>query len=629
MLLALVFWAYSPALDAGFVFDDESSIVESPAVHWATVSVENAKLLLSSSRLRRRPVANLTLALDHAAAGLEPRRFHLTNILIHLLVGMVLAWLCWLYLRSTGPPSEGEWLLPASIAVTGVFLLHPLNTQAVTYIVQRMTSLAALFTLLAFGSYLMARRSGRRGAGLWYLAAAAAFLLALGTKENAVLLVPVVALYEWCFCRDRWRARLEGLVGEARVGAVKALGAVLGLLLVGLVGWSVFRASPLVGWSTDFGWRDFTGLERVLTQSRVQLFYLSLLVWPSPGRLNLDHDFAVSRGLMDPAGTLFAMAFWAVAILGVALLAARRPRYGFPLLAYLVFHSIEAGPVDLELVFEHRMYLPGAMLALLGATALKDFTRQRRRMATVGLLLLWIPLAGWTHQRNVTWSDPLELQRDIAEKSPNKSRAQHNLANALLEDGRPDEALDYALRAIELDPTQSERWRLLGSIYLAMDRPGEARAAFSESLTLRPGVVRTLLGLGSAMEAEGQEEQAFEHYTDQGIAFAMSGRPFEAIPLFQAAVDLRPESSEARTSLGNAYSLANMADRALEEYRRAVELDPTNAQAWYNRATAADGQGLSEEASAAYRAFVDVAPPTLQAQIARALTRIGVLEAGR
>jgi hypothetical protein len=161
VVVCITIIAYTPALDAPFVLDDGQNIIDSPAIRWTELSMENVDLVLNSSLLSSRPVANFSFALDHLAWGLDPCGFHLTNILIHLAVGGALLWLCLLYIRLTAGGPEftvAGWKITGVATVSvGLFLVHPLNTQAVTYVVQRMTSLSALFTLLAFASYLMAR----------------------------------------------------------------------------------------------------------------------------------------------------------------------------------------------------------------------------------------------------------------------------------------------------------------------------------------------------------------------------------------------------------------------------------------------------------------------------------------
>jgi hypothetical protein len=147
MLLTAI--VYLPALDAGFVFDDRINIEQASGVHWTEVSPGVIGGLLDSTLIPRRVVANASFALNHLAGGLAPRGYHLVNVLIHLAVGLTLAWAAFLYLRMVFPARERQQLGMAAVVPVVLFLVHPLNTQAVTYVVQRMTSLAALFSLLA------------------------------------------------------------------------------------------------------------------------------------------------------------------------------------------------------------------------------------------------------------------------------------------------------------------------------------------------------------------------------------------------------------------------------------------------------------------------------------------------
>jgi tetratricopeptide (TPR) repeat protein len=626
LVCGLTLWAYAPALDAGFVFDDESNIVDSPAVHWNEISRENLDLLLGSSLLTRRPVANLTFAADHLLGELNPRGYHVTNLLVHLAVGGALVWLSLLYVRVARRRVPRGVQAAAVLLPALIFLVHPLNTQAVTYVVQRMASLAALFSLLAFGTYLVARHKLHGRSGWWYGLTVVLWGLGLGSKENAVLLLPVVLLYEGCFFRAEWRGRVQAAWSSKRGrGVALGVAAVAGVVL-GVVGWSLVRSFVPADLSTQFAGRTFSGWERVLTQTRVQFLYAFLFLWPSPARLSLEHDFSVSRGLLDPPTTLIAAWVGVVALAVSFFLAVRRPRYGFPLLAYFAFHAIESGPFNLELVFEHRMYLPMTMLVLLGAALLADARPRRAVAAGAVLMVLCIPLAAWTHERNLVWADPIELQRDIALKSPANARAQHNLASALLDGGLLEEALPFARLAITLDSADARPRMLLGHALLGLERPEEALEAYQAAMMRVRGTPEPALGVGRALEAMDRGEEAFQHYVRTGTAFGRSGMAWEAIPLLEQAVAIQPERAEARSVLGSALFTAGLTERALAEYRSAVELDSGNVEAWYNVGIAADALGLREEAVRAYRGFIDRAPASLQAAVERALGRISELE---
>lgn len=631
VLIGITFWAYRPALDVPFVFDDFQNIVDSPAIRWTKVSLENLENALEFSLLGARPVANLTFAFDHLRGGLDPRSFHLTNIVIHLLVGGVLLWLASLYAKVTvtGEPAHATSRIarvsPLVFLPVVLFLVHPLNTQAVTYVVQRMASLAAFFVLLSFASYLVARHQRTSRPVRWYLLAIVAWLLGVGAKENAVLLLPVLFAYELCFFREEWRARTERAlrVSWNRSWTVGFWMTVIGLSL--LAGSLVMLASDSIGLFADFPNRDFNGMERLLTQSRVQLFHLFQLFWPEPGQLNLDHDFSVSRGLLEPATTLPAVMACLALLMSAIILATHKPRYGFPLVAYALFHAAEAGPLGLELIFEHRMYLPMSMLAVLAAVLFIDAEPRSRTILIPLLCIIALVFAGWTKSRNETWADPFEFSRDMVVKSPDKSRVQHNFAMALLNEGRIEEALIHIKRAVQLDDSIPVQWGLLGRIQGELGNLEESVAAYQAVLDLDPDSVKALLGLGRALDRSARQDEAYRLLLGAGVRLARSGRPFEAMPLLELAESLDVADADVHIALGNTYVSAGMSDRALEQYRLAIEIDPATVSAWYNLGSTADSLGRSTDALRAYEEFVRLAPPELKQQVQRAKLRIEAL----
>jgi Flp pilus assembly protein TadD len=618
-VLALAFVAYLPALRVGWVLDDTWNIVSNPALHWTEISAEGFRQVREQTLNSGRDAANLSFALNHLVGGLDPFGFHLVNVLIHLLVGTALLWLAWEYLQSVPVadlPSRRAWM--AAVVPAALFLVHPLNTQAVTYVVQRMASLAALFCVLSLAAYLRGRREPRAGRAVaWFVVAALAWALALGSKENAAALPLVVLVWEWCFRRAQWVDRWRRAAPLAKVGVA----AVVSVSVVG-VGRVVWRyVGGPARWLETLPARDFSPLERVLTQARVNLTYLGQLVWPAPGSLNLDHDVVVSRGLLDPITTLPAVLFWVVAVGGAVVLARRKPLLGFPLLAYVGFHLVEAGPLNLELMHEHRMYLPMTMLALFGTATLVTVRVPRWRMVLAGAGTVATALGVLTFTRNALWADPIAFHRDIAEKSPKKARAHGLLASALLEADRPLDAIAPAERAVELEPDY-KALMTLGDVYLAAERFVDAEARYRQAVELAPRAFEAEYRIGLVLEQVGDTAAAYEHFTRIGVEFGMAGAAFEAIYPLERAVRLRPGSSEAHNHLGNAYALAGRADKALAEYRRAVELDGRNAEALYNLARTEERAGNSAAALEHYRRFLEVAPPSLARPRAQAAARI-------
>jgi len=616
VVTAVTVWAYRPAVSADFAFDDVTSIIDNPALHWETVSWDAFRGLFESVRLPRRFVANLTFALNHVAGGLEPGGYHLVNILIHLLVGAALAVLISLYLRAHCEPRDAEYrLLVITLAVLA-FLVHPLNTQAVTYVVQRMASLAALFALLSMAMYLAGRTGMLRGPAIvWYVLAFLFFVLGLGTKEN-VAIVPVVLLtYEWCFHRDLWRDRLWRIWGGSRAKRAGLSVLVLSIVMLAVAGALTWLGGNPIRLFEPWPRRDFNGIERMLTQTRVHWLYLSQLVWPALARLNLDHDFSVSRGLLQPPSTLFALVSLALLIGGAVYLAVRRPQLGFPLLAYFEFHAFESGPVSLELVFEHRMYLPMAMLAIAAAVMLYRL-RSRVRIFVLAMALGCVALlAGATRMRNETWSDSVALAYDIAQKSPEKPRAWSNLAGAYRRAERFAEAEDAFKKSLVLDPGQSKAHFGLGSLYLEMGRAEEALAEFQRVLLIQPTNTLAAYLVGQALEDLGKSEEAFTYYMNLGQALALRGRAVEALEPLRRAVAMKATSSPAHNALGNAYLMADMKESAMQEYRVALEYDSDNVQALYNLATLLDEIGNTTDALPLYQRFLRRASPEFHTQV--------------
>lgn len=500
--------SYRAGLPAGFYFDDVPNIAEVESLKWDRPSLAGLQSSLTQVRLPSRPVANLSFGLNHLLLGPEPRAYRLVNLAIHLLVGMAIAWIAVLLGREVSPDGEERTAMWWAAAVgSAVFLLHPLNIQAVTYVVQRMTSLAALFVLLAFGLYLSARRRppGPGRTALFFLAGSS-WLLGLGTKENAVLLVPVLLAYEVCYRRRQWGRRLR--TRPLRVGASLVLLLGLGLLTAWL-----YLDGDAWSWARTFAEREFSGIERVLTQTRVQLFYLSLLLWPSPSRLNLDHHFTVSRSFWTPPETSLAALFWLAAAILAVVLAKRRPRLGFPLCAYLLFHSLEAGPFNLELSFEHRMYLPMAALVWLLVAWVVELRSATWRGVVLGCLVaLLVPLGLATHRRNVLWADEMAFHWDVARKSPNKYRPQYNLGTHLGRHGRFFDAIPVLRRALEIDPDSSEAHNQLGTAYLRINLVDRALAEYREATRLDPENAEAVFNTGLLLDRTGRRQEALTHY---------------------------------------------------------------------------------------------------------------------
>jgi hypothetical protein len=343
--------AYSNTFRVPFQFDDYPNIVENASIFLKDFSLAWLKHLVEVNyKGSIRIFAYLTFALNYYLAGLNVFSYHVINFFIHLSSGLLLYW--FLLLTFSLPSLReryGPIAFPAALFSGLLFLCHPIQTQSVTYIVQRMASMSGLFYLLAMVLYVKGRLSSGRKRFLFWLGMGGSYVLGLFTKENVAILPLFVALYEFCFFQN------PELTSKRRKALLYAFGSValLGVLMA-LIWGKRYITVIIEGYQT----RDFTLLERVLTQFRVVLYYLTLLVYPHPSRLNLDYDFPTSHGLLDPPTTLLSILIF-VGLIGFSLRSLRkRPLLSYFILWYFGNLLIESSIFPLEMVYEHRLYLP-------------------------------------------------------------------------------------------------------------------------------------------------------------------------------------------------------------------------------------------------------------------------------
>jgi len=527
LLAAAVFAAYANSLDGQFIFDD-SRIYNNQHIRITSLDWDSLSQAALASKPVTRPVANLSFALNYYLHGYNVQGYHLVNVCIHLLTGLLLYLLlvatmqtpafCNLDKRVGDERLPYEWL--AFLAAL-LWLVHPLQTQSVSYVVQRMNSMAAMFYLASMLCYVRARLHGARVGKLVLSAASVGCgLLALGCKETSATLPVFVFLYEWYFMQDLdmgWLKRRLPVL--ALVAGLSAGAAVL------FLGWQ-----PLDSILASYGGRDFTLPQRLLTEMRVIFLYLSLLIFPHPSRLTLDHDLLLSTSLVQPISTLFAAA-GLIAMVGAAVWSGRRHRLlSFAILWFLGNLIIESSFIALEIVFEHRLYLPAMFLFFV--VVVEAYRLLHPRFIKVGLAVavaLAVLLGFWTFERNKVWHDPISLWSDSVAKAPNKARPRNNLGVALKKAGYLREAAEQYLAVIALDPNFIEAYVNLGNIYQAESRLDEALAMYYKAMDLNGGYAVIHKCIGEIMLKQGKYSRATMYFSE--------------------AVRLQPDDAEARSSL--------------------------------------------------------------------------------
>ena len=468
-IFTIVFLIYGNTFHAEWHFDDRHSIVDNPKVHLTEFSLPALSRAMQHPDTQRmwRPLAYLSFAVNWYLSQNSVFGYHLVNTLIHFISAFILYQTLLSLFRTPVMRDKvsGDDAYSISLLASVLWAANPIHTQAVTYIVQRMTLLAAVFCIGGVFLYIRARLSPKtQNRVLLFSLCVLCWILALGSKENALLLPLGLLLVEAVFFRDLRIAQTRHRI----IIIFAAIG-----LVIGLAGWILYLGKD--PFSILAGYRDrfFTPWERLLTQPRVLLFYLTQIFFPHPARLSIEHDFAVSTSLLEPWTTLPALIIVFGLIVGSLLKISRFPLVCFASLFFFLNHLIESSIVPLEMVFEHRNYLPsmflfapvaaGAVWAINRGCELKKSSCWLTCSATV---LLLIAFGVGTHYRNRIWLNEVTLWSDAYRKAPLLHRTTHNLAMALYENsGRLEEALTLYYKADSLKMhRRSHRADLYGNI---------------------------------------------------------------------------------------------------------------------------------------------------------------------
>jgi len=454
---------FLPGLPGDFVFDDIYNIVQNTGIQLQSISP--GALLEAAFGMQfggaTRVVPTLTFALDYfRGGGLDPATFKATNIAIHALTTLVLAWFLRDLLRVAGiAEARARW---TSLVLALAWALHPLQVSSVLYVVQRMQTLATLFVLLALWAYLRARLAqieGRPGRTGWMLTALL-WAVALACKEDAILLPAYLLTLELTVLR--FDAADAGLARRLRRGYALAVLAASALYL--------FVVVPHYWESGNYYNRDFTTLERLLSQARVLCLYLWQILVPLPAQMPFYYDWLQpSRGLLQPWTTLPALLLLA-GLLGVAWrLRHRRPLFALGVFLFFAGHFVASNVIGLELAFEHRNHFPliGAVLAIGDLLALlASRLRATMKVAALSALALLLGLGAGTANRAHDWRSGLSLAIASTQLAPTSTRAWNSLCVIQFELGggnKPDNpnldiAINSCIRAAEVDPSSVKPW---------------------------------------------------------------------------------------------------------------------------------------------------------------------------
>lgn len=593
LILLIGFIAYSNSFSVPFHFDDVRNIVENHQIKdlgnfWPPIG--------------SRWFGYLTFALNYRFHGLDVRGYHTVNLAIHVINALLVYFLIVLTFKTPyyaqSPLKDRSTVIALFSGL--LFAAHPVQTQAVTYIVQRFASLATMFYLVSLVFYIQWRIVSLPGQGrerherlstyasrlessFWYLASLFSTVLAMKTKEIAFTLPLVVVLYEFMFFKGTIKKRLLWLIPLlltlliiplSLISLDKPIGDI-----IGDVGGATRLQSTLSRWDYLF------------TQFRVIVTYIRLIFLPI--NQNLDYDYPAYYSFFEPA--VFLAFLFLSSLLALSVYLVYRSRFmpsafrftAFGIFWFFITLTVESSVIPIaDIIYEHRLYLPsiGAFIAITSSLFIVISKPKRQWLgvekAILSIFVLMLAtFLGATYSRNIVWQNEISLWSDVVKKSQGKVRGYINLGQAYQHKELFLPAIEMYNKSLQINSNLFFAYNNLGIIYEKLALYDEALKNFMIAITIRPN--------------------SAEPYNNAGIIYAKFGKYDRAIENYSKAITINPTFVEAYTNRGNAYDEKGHPDKAIEEYNNAIALDPTYANAYLNRGYAYVGINKS------YNAFLD------------------------
>jgi protein O-mannosyl-transferase len=587
ILLVAGIVVYSNSLHAPFIFDDRYHILDNARIRqlWPP-----GQYLFASSR----PVVYFSLALNYAISGLDPWSYHALNILIHILAALILYGVA----RRTflSAPLQQSWGASApwlAGLIAALWLVHPLETESVTYTIQRGESLNGLFYLLTL--YCVIRMSESPKRALWMAAAVASCLCGMGSKGGVMITAPlVIFLYDRAFLSASWK------------DAIRQRGAVYAALAATWLSYPFLLAAAPEEWqaSAGFSYTSAGPAAYAMTQPAVILHYIHLAFLPD--QLCLDYGWPLAHSIAE----VWFPCLLVLGLVGATVWAWRiSPPLGFLGASFFIILIPTSSFIPIaDVEVDHRMYLSLAsviaMMVVGGAVLARRNPGWGKIEFAAGVLIAFV-LGGATLARNLDYASKVAIWQDAIRKSPNNPRAHYDLGVALEETGdipgaiaqyqvalaenpeyvdalnnlgyvlamagKADDAVGYFRHALKIKPDLAEAHNNLGHALAQLGNIAEARAEWRESLRFRPGYASPHNNLGMALVQEGNVQGAMTEW--------------------EQAIALDPDFAEAQNNLAYALSEQGRAKEAIAHYERAVRSTPPNFQAFYNFSRLLAAQG--------------------------------------
>lgn len=543
-LLAGGFLLYSASLFGEFVYDDYAAVVSNPAIR----NLFDIPLLFDTYNTRF--LTGVSFALNFHFHGLHVFGYHALNVVLHAASAFCIYILVLLIFKTPVVPKQIAFLdgrIPALFSSL-LFLSHPLQTQAVSFITQRAICLAAFFYLFTLVCYARSRLEKNTR---YYAAALLSAVCAMLSKEVAFTLPVMITAYElffFGFSKENIREKTQ------RLFPFYVIAGIIPLLLTRDLGDFMWHFKEQVFVTGSFNWIFF------LTYMKVLVTYLALFIFPVDQ--NIDHDYPLAASLTDVQLVVSAGILLSLIAAGVWLFKRNR-MLSFCIFWFFTAAVMEWGVVSVvhdsaHVIYEHWAYLPTAGFTVFFPVAFFQYAGNRKKSA-IFLSCIICVLAVLTFQRNKVWSSELALWQDAALKSPNKATSFYGLAASYGRKGMNDQAISSYQKSISLHPHYPEAYNNLGVAYQKEGRLNEARACYEKAVSLDPKYARAYYNLGVLYESQNNTN--------------------EAVLLYQKSVEVKPSYVKGYIALGLVYAKQGQRDEAMKYFEKAARIDPLAVEA--------------------------------------------------
>ncbi|NWF98683.1 MAG: tetratricopeptide repeat protein [Nitrospirae bacterium] len=601
-LIAII--AYSNTFYFPFHFDDMQNIVENQFIKNKyylfnysqycsnALSIEEKHLC---KFVNSRYIGYLSFALNYWVHGLDVRGYHITNLLIHNINAFLIYLFTIITLNTPFMKKDvlNKYRYSIALFAAILFVAHPVQTQSVTYIVQRFTSLSVLFYLLSLTFFIIWRinyqsqdenNENKRKTLitykniLFYMLSLISSILSMKTKEIAFTLPVILLIYEIVFFRKNKKVFL--FIIPFFLIAIIIL---LDFITIG------FKCTNLLNCintetklqTTISRWSYF------ITELRVIVTYLRLIFLPI--NQNLDYDYPIANSFFEIQIFLSFLLILIIILFGIFILVKYKKKYGsvriisFGIFWFFIALSIESSIFPIvDLIFEHRLYLPSVGIFITLSSTIFLFIavfEQRwkyiKKIMIIILILLVIIFMVGTYLRNMVWSNDIVLWSDVVNKSPNKLRGYYNLAHAYHNANYLEKALDIYRKVLSIDKNYEDAYYNMANIYYVKKRYDKAIEMYNKVVNLN--------GIN------------YQAYNNLGNVYLDIKEFDKALDNYNLAIRLNPLSDRIYNNRGRLYLKLNQYEKAIEDFTEAIRLNPNKASYFFNRGIAFYKKGIIPE----------------------------------